>query len=193
MRRAATASAMVMMSSRPKATTAARMLALVTLAAVSAPLLGQDAERARPAGNAYTRADNTVSRLYQSPPMLTADRVPVGMELGRCLLEVDGQALVAGPCTYIVHTGGSFSFNGPRQVYAGIDYSEKAMPMGMSTDHFVYVTHYASHEISETGLEWVAHYNNDKHASHAQDYLGELSQDGACFTNARAKICLWKS
>ena len=167
---------------------AATMLTVSALAFMTSPLLARQGSDGSADGD-----DEIIAILHANPPMLTAERVPEGMKLGRCLLEVDGQTLVSGPCTYHYSSNESFIFNGPRQSYPGIDYSAEAVPMGMSTDHFVSVTHFPEDQRSAPELEFAAHYNTPKFSQYAQAYLGEFTRgDGECLTNVRARICLWK-
>lgn len=138
--------------------------------------------------------DARIEQLLANPPLQTAERVPEGYKLGRCLLEVDGKQLISGPCTYTIWEGGSFQFNGSYQVHVGIDYPDiNCHPCEISTDHFVYVQNYPDDVDPDSGTSWYAHWNGDKRATHAQAYLGPVTKKGACYSNARTKICLWKS
>ena len=138
--------------------------------------------------------DAMIEQLQADPPLQTADRIPKGYKFGRCLLEVEGETLVSGPCAYTMLGDGSFQFHGSRQVHAGIDYPDiHCSPCAISTDYFVYVQNYEEEVDPATGTTWYAHFNGDKRATHADAYLGPVDQRGACFTNARTKICLWKS
>lgn len=106
---------------------------------------------------------------------------------------MDGKRLISGPCAYTVRRGGEFEMHGPRQVYAGVDYPEpQCFCMAISTDYFVQV----DHELlagGSIGPGWWAHWNGkDKRATHAQAFLGTVTRHGACYSNKKTKICLWK-
>ena len=131
-------------------------------------------------------------KFESDPPQLMQDSLPSGYTLGRCLLEVDGEARVSGPCAFIRDDNGGFMFNGPRQVYEGVDYTDRQFPMGISNDYFAYVKHDADDIDEATGQGWYASWNEDTNSKYAQAYLGAVKRDGDCYSNARTKICLWE-
>lgn len=147
----------------------------------------------------YERYERLIKRLLAHPPMLSKARLPDGFKIGRCLLVVDGRTLISGPCSYTIATHsdiatqpGDFEFSGPRQVYSGIDYPEpETYSENISTDYFVQVDH-ALLDDGSIGTGWEAHWNEDKGATHAQSQLGPVTRKGACYSNARTRICLWK-
>lgn len=147
----------------------------------------------------YERYDRVIHRLLAHPPMLSQARLLKGYKIGRCLFEVDGRTLISGPCSYSI-TGrshdtprpGNFEINGPRQVYAGVDYPRpEVYSAQISTDYFVQVDH-ALLDDGSVGAGWEAHWNENKSATHAQSQLGPVTRKGACYSNARTRICLWK-
>lgn len=148
---------------------------------------------------AYGRYDRLIERLLAHPPMLSKARLPAGFRIGRCLLEVDGRRLISGPCSYtieersdVVTRPGDFEFHGPRQVFSGVDYPRPEIYAGeISTDYFVQVDHELL-DGGSIGPGWEAHWNEDKRATHAQSQLGPVKRKGACYSNARTRICLWK-
>jgi len=85
-------------------------------------------------------------------------------EISRCVLEVDGQSYIDGPCEYGPFDGGDFQIVGK--------------------DYFAYV--YPSSK------PVLGYWNGDPGATHAHDPLGELTRDGACWVNARAKVCAYE-
>jgi hypothetical protein len=175
--------------------TAAALFALVlTQAAHAVP------DRYRPMPSmSYERYERLIKRLLAHPPKLSNARLPDGFRIGRCLLEVDGRTLISGPCSYTIeaHSNvasrpGDFEFNGPHQVFSGIDYPEPEIySEEISTDYFVQVDHELL-DGGSTGPGWEAHWNEDKAATHAQSQLGHVTRKGACYSNARTRICLWK-
>jgi len=132
-------------------------------------------------------------QLAKNPPYLTPDRLPEGYKIGRCLLEVKGRTYVSGKCAYSISKGGEFEFHGPRQVYRGVDFPNPGGgPLDISTDHFVQIDLELNGD-GTAGPGWQAFWNEDKRATHAQDYLGPVTRKGACYTNPTTRICLWKS
>src|SRR4051812_18465125 len=64
-------------------------------------------------------------------------RLPSDYKWGRCLLVVDGQTRISGKCSYQIEEGGDFNIQGPRQVFAGIDYPDTHSGAGeMSQDYW---------------------------------------------------------
>lgn len=167
------------------------LVALATLSLASPTLT----EARQATGKAFDRDayDARIKALIANPPLQTAERVPDGYKLGRCLLKVDGKRLISGPCVYVIGEGGSFQFHGSHQVHVGIDYPDINCHLcEISTDYFVDVDRFNDDPDPETGTPWYAHWNEDKRATHAQSYLGPVVRDGACYSNARTRICLWK-
>jgi len=173
---------------------AALLLLVLAGAAHAAP----DRNRPTPSMD-YERYDRVIHRLLAHPPMLSAARLPKGYRIGRCLFEVDGRTLISGPCSYsiagrskVAPRPGDFEINGPRQVYAGVDYPRpEVYSAQISTDYFVQVDHELL-DGGSIGPGWEAHWNEDKAATHAQGELGPVKRKGACYSNARTRICLWK-
>ncbi|CAN5531157.1 hypothetical protein BH09PSE4_BH09PSE4_07230 [soil metagenome] len=135
--------------------------------------------------------ERLITRLTAHPPYITRKRLPRGYELGRCLLKVDGRTLISGKCAYSISKGGGFELDGPRQIYADVDFPGEDFPQGLSTDYFVVVNREV-HARGPDGPGWDAFWNEDKRASHAQGHLGTVTRKGPCYWNATAKICLWK-
>jgi len=88
---------------------------------------------------------------------------------GRCLLEVDGTKYINGRCTVELQKGGSF------QIY---DLKKRG--------YFAYVT--LTDAVGVANGYW----NGTDRGSHAHDPLGELTRDGACWVNDRARVCAWR-
>lgn len=136
--------------------------------------------------------EEVVDQLIRNPPMLTAARLPAGHKIGRCRLEVDGRSYISGRCAYEINEGGAFEFHGPRQVFSGVDYRKpEVFADEISTDYFVQVRPELLDD-GKRGPGWQAFWNGTKRATHAYRDLGKLTKRGACYVNARTRICLWK-
>ncbi|MEN3749651.1 hypothetical protein TPR58_20930 [Sphingomonas sp. HF-S3] len=132
------------------------------------------------------------TQLVQNPPLLTAERLPAGYKLGRCRLDIDGHPYISGRCAYEISEGGAFEFHGPRQVFSGVDYRKpEVFADEISTDYFVQVRRELL-DGDKRGPRWQAFWNGTKPATHAYRDLGRLTKRGACYVNARTRICLWK-
>ena len=132
------------------------------------------------------------NRLIKNPPYLSAARMPKGVHIGRCLLVIDGQTRISGPCSYSIEKGGDFSMAGPRQVYDGIDYPKAGdMAAMISTDWWASL-------FRQDGV-WSGYSNEIIGSVHGQESRwGELKRQGACYTNEhipgrhqRVRVCLW--
>jgi hypothetical protein len=125
-----------------------------------------------------------------APPAADArstGRLWPGFHWGRCLLEIDHHAYVAGRCAYHVSRDGSLEMHGPRQIYSGIDYPRPEIYSGeRSNDYFVQV------DVSADGRSGDGLWNADIRATHAHSELGRLTRRGACWVNARVRVCLWR-
>ena len=147
----------------------------------------------------YERYDRLIEHLLAHPPRLSKARLPEGYRIGRCLFQVDGRTLISGPCSYTIaaHADvatrpGDFEINGPRQVFPDVDYPRpEVYAAQISTDYVVQVDHELT-DHGSFGPGWEAHWNEDKAATHAQGQLGPVKRKGACYSNARTRICLWK-
>jgi hypothetical protein len=134
-----------------------------------------------------------VDELRRNPPKLSASRLPDGVKIGRCLLIVNGQTRITGPCSYHIGKGGDFKIDGPRQVFDGIDYPKTEIMASMiSTDWWTMV-------FKVDGV-WTGYSNEDIRSVHGQESRwGTLTRKGACFSNdgdkealQRIRVCLWK-
>ncbi len=91
-----------------------------------------------------------------------------GQKTGRCLLVVDGKTYLSGRCKITMEKDGSFQIlNTGRKL-----------------------TYFAQVQIDESGA--TGYWNEEKGANHAHTPLGDLTRDGACWVNRRAKICAWR-
>ena len=106
--------------------------------------------------------------------------VPAGYHWGRCLLQIDGRKYINGHCAYQIDSDGSLELDGPHQIWE----DPSKFPQGLSNDYFV--------QLDVKGSSADAFWNEEIRNSHAQAYLGNLKRHGACWTNARTKVCLWK-
>ena len=87
--------------------------------------------------------------------------------MGRCLLQVDHRAYLNGPCNIEMLGEGSFSIG------TGENRSR----------YFAYVL--VDRATGRASGSW----NGPSAASHAHEELGELTRQGACWVNARARVC----
>lgn len=170
-----------------------RLVAAIMLLLIQAAAAQAAGQRYKPMPSiSYEEYERLANQLIKDPPYLTLQRVPERYKMGRCLLVVKARTLISGRCAYQIREGGGFEMHGPRQVYAGVDYPEpEAFFMRISTDYFVQV----DHELLDGGEEgpgWDVFWNEDKRATHAQSHLGTMVRQGACYSNAQTKICLWK-
>ena len=113
-------------------------------------------------------------------------RLPSGYKWGRCLLVVNGQTRISGTCSYQIERGGDFNIQGPRQVFAGIDYPDTHSGAGeMSADYWAVVY--------KDGDVWSGYGNSDIRATHSEpgDW-GDLRRTGACYIGKDVRVCLWR-
>jgi len=112
-------------------------------------------------------------------------RLPSGYKWGRCLLTVHGQTRISGKCYYQIEKGGDFNIQGPRQVFAGIDYPDTHSGAGeMSRDYWAVVY--------KDGDSWTGYSNSEIDETHADELdWGELRREGACYVGKDVRVCLW--
>lgn len=92
---------------------------------------------------------------------------------GRCLLRVEGETLLSGTCNVLTYPDGGFSI-GMVETDA-----EKPSP------------YFASVNPDEGKMK--GFWNGQRGATHAHTPVGTLRKNGACWENATASICAWKS
>jgi hypothetical protein len=90
---------------------------------------------------------------------------------GRCMIAVDDRTFLNGTCNIEVRPGGSFT------VGAG----EKSR-----SKYFAYV------QVDHATGSGQGYWNGIEAESHAHEDLGMLKKNGACWQNARARICAWR-
>lgn len=112
-------------------------------------------------------------------------RLPSGYKWGRCQLVVHGQTRISGRCSYQIENGGDFNIQGPRQVFAGIDYPDTHSGAGeMSKDYWAVVF--------KDGDVWDGYGNTDIRETHgAVGDWGQLHREGACYVGKDVRVCLW--
>ena len=143
----------------------------------------------------FERYNRLADRLQKHPPYISPERLPPGSKIGRCLLEVKGKRLIDGKCAYRVEKDGSFGFDGPRQIYSGIDYPECFQGAAtFTTDYFVQVDWVDQKELDDgsVGPGWEAFWNGSIGSNHAEEFLGPVVRHDACYSNRSTKICLWR-
>ncbi|BCM22260.1 hypothetical protein [Mesorhizobium sp. J8] len=121
-----------------------------------------------------------------SPAHAAQHRLPSGYKWGRCLLVVHGETRISGKCSYQIEKGGDFNIQGPKQVFAGIDYPDTHSGAGeMSKDYWAV--------IYKDGDAWAGYANGDIRDTHGEagDW-GELRREGACYVGKDVKVCLWR-
>lgn len=89
---------------------------------------------------------------------------------GQCTLEVGGKTWLSGPCNVEIDKDGSFT----------IGVSDRK-----PSKYFAYVN------VDRPGVA-TGFWNGAEAESHAHEPLGELTRTGACWTNARARVCAKK-
>ena len=94
--------------------------------------------------------------------------LPAQARPAKCLLQVEGKTYIDGPCNFEPSRKGDGSF----QI------------TGESGKHFAYV-------YVEGDRTAAAHWNGILGENRAHDPLGTLTRDGACWSNATAKLCAW--
>jgi hypothetical protein len=141
-----------------------------------------------------TDVDAVIAGLIRDPPRLSASRLPVGTRIGRCLLIVNEQTRISGPCSYSMTSGGDFHIDGPRQVFDGIDYPRADIMASMiSTDWWA--------DVFRVDGAWTGYSNEDIGSVHGQESRwGTLTRRGACFSNEadptarqKVRVCLWRN
>jgi hypothetical protein len=114
-------------------------------------------------------------------------RLPEGYQWGRCLLVVEGFTRISGKCAYKIYNDGDFHIEGPRQIYAGIDYPKpEGMPGVRSADYWADV-------FKGDDGRWTGYGNREIAWTHA-DFgdFGPLRREGACFLGEKVRVCLWR-
>lgn len=120
-----------------------------------------------------------------SPSHAAQHRLPSGYKWGRCLLVVQGETRISGKCSYQIEQGGDFNIQGPKQVFAGIDYPDTHSGAGeMSKDYWA--------AVYKDGDSWAGYSNSDIEATHGDERWEELRREGACYVGKDVKVCLWR-
>lgn len=89
---------------------------------------------------------------------------------GKCLLVVDGKTYISGRCEIELYKDGTGSFQ-ITEIRKGGRYFAQVL-------------------IDNNGAS--GYWNEERGANHAHTPLGELTRDGACWKNGRARVCAWK-
>jgi hypothetical protein len=168
---------------------------VVAILLACAPWMANAARKSMPHCMPNEQYGRLAERLQKHPPYITPERLPTGMHIGRCLLDVKGKRLISGKCAYSIDKDGSFGINGPRQIYSGIDYPECFQgAQTFTTDYFLYVDWVDQKELDDgsPGPGWEAHWNGEIGSNHADVFLGPVKRHGACYSNSETKICLWR-
>ena len=93
--------------------------------------------------------------------------------IGTCLLDVEGSSFIDGKCGITLRPDGSFQIRSLERDTGGV-------PI-----YFAYVNTFDAGKAA-------GYWNGEPFAGHAHTPLGELTQEGACWVNAHAKVCAWK-
>jgi len=110
-----------------------------------------------------------LSNPASSTPALaqTAGSAPA-LKSGRCRLVVGGQSYIDGTCFFSLDKDGSFSIYDTPDGTGG---------------------YFAT--LERDGSSGAGYWNGSKGSTHAQDELGAMSRDKACWSNGSNQICLW--
>lgn len=112
-------------------------------------------------------------------------RLPSDYKWGRCLLVVSGQTRISGKCSYQIEAGGDFNIQGPRQVFAGIDYPDTHSGAGeMSRDYWA--------DVYKDGDVWAGYSNSEIDETHGDERWEALRREGACYVGKDVRVCLWR-
>ena len=90
---------------------------------------------------------------------------------GRCLIAVDGGTQLNGRCNIEIRADGSFT----------VGVGDKSR-----SKYFAYVDLDGGTDLAH------GYWNGIEAESHAHEDLGMLKKNGACWQNARARICAWR-
>jgi hypothetical protein len=111
--------------------------------------------------------------------------LPSDYKWGRCLLVVSGQTRISGKCSYQIEAGGDFNIQGPRQVFAGIDYPDTHSGAGeMSRDYWA--------DVYKDGDVWAGYSNSEIDETHGDERWEALRREGACYVGKDVRVCLWR-
>ena len=90
---------------------------------------------------------------------------------GRCFIAVKGHTYLKGNCEISIEQGGSFK----------VGVGEKSR-----SEYFAYVV------LDPEPGKGRGYWNGVEAEDHAHEDLGPLKRKGACWSNARAKVCAWR-
>ena len=161
-----------------------RISCIVAISLLAASSIGASQARFKPSdwNDDYEAA---ADKLIKNPPRLSANRLPKGFKVGRCLLVVYGKTRISGPCSYSIEANGNFHINGPHQVFDGIDYPKAEITAAeISTDYWANVFR------DEDGF-WTGYGNDNIGSVHGSGSWGHFHRSGACHLNDRVKVCVW--
>ncbi|NCA72457.1 MAG: DUF1311 domain-containing protein [Sphingobacteriia bacterium] len=98
-------------------------------------------------------------------PTTTPVDASTSRAFSRCRLQIDGRDYIDGPCRGSLERDGSFMISAPA-FFAIVSVDAPGVAQG--------------------------YWNEEPHATHAHSPLGTLRRDGACWSNASARVCAWK-
>lgn len=137
----------------------------------------------------YSNAGRTIAAALAiafsfAPAQAAQHRLPSGYKWGRCQLVVEGQTRISGKCSYQIEKGGDFNIQGPKQVFAGVDYPDPHSGAGeMSKDYWAVVY--------KDGDSWAGYSNAEIDETHGDERWEDLRREGACYVGKDVRICLW--
>ena len=102
--------------------------------------------------------------------LLTLSGAPAHAKPADCLFEIDGKTLIDGACQFVAGRGGDFRIFTLKG--AGIEYAVEI-------------------ERGPSG-EALGVWNGDAGYPRTQSQIGLLRPAGACWSNARARVCAWR-
>lgn len=89
---------------------------------------------------------------------------------GKCMLVIDGKTYISGKCDIDMYNDGTGSFQITELRKKGAYFAQVLIDQGTA----------------------LGYWNGTRNATHAHSSLGEMTRDGACWQNDRARICAWK-
>jgi hypothetical protein len=89
----------------------------------------------------------------------------------KCLLEIEGETYISGPCPVVLDEDGSLTL--------GAD--GKTNPKG-----------YFAMVLVSGKNAGDAYWNEAPGSTHAQGSLGEVTRHGACWSNDQVRLCAWR-
>lgn len=121
---------------------------------------------------------------------LCASPSPSHAKTAKCYLAVDGRVFIDGNCEFdFMGNNGSFSFDDTKLRTRCISYD---LGNGQCTSASTFITHkgtFGQLQVISKGKGRV--FWNEGRALHAQQEIGIVTRNGACWQSSRVKLCAW--